>query len=124
MKALPLIGLIALAMPDFVWADARCDQTYGELKRLEAENIRETKKLTDNGLVAIGPGKDICDRQNIEYQETRFAYAKKVATLAQAFLEACRSDESRAQEVKEYSLPGILNPQPPTIRHTCEVLGR
>jgi hypothetical protein len=95
------------------------------LNKFESDSQDEIRRYADEGFKARNANEDICAPQNFAQEDKRYIYVQKRAVVAIAFAEACRSDPAQAKLLALYDLPRVLHhPSPPTIRHTCAVLGR
>jgi hypothetical protein len=121
MKQFMLAAIIAFTA-SISGADAEsCDRTLAAMRKFEIQNRDEVRSALDTTFAGLA-AHDVCNPKYLEAQDRVDAYYLKLAVFAKAFVEACRDDATKANDVFLYSLPEIQSAVPSSIRQTCESL--
>ena len=115
MRMLPFLAIFLVFACTYARGGETCEKAYQSLKQFEEEHPVDSEAA----MAELRKG-DHCSPIVLTFEDQVDANAQAVASYAKAFVEACRNDANKSDDLAFYSLDAVLHPPQSVLRLRCK----
>jgi hypothetical protein len=115
MRMVLCLGIFLAFGGTYARASETCEMAYQSLKQFEDEHPVDSEAA----MAALRKG-DHCSDVVLNFEDQVDANAQAIASYAKAFVEACRNDARKSDDLAFYSLDAVLHPPRSVLRQRCK----